>query len=506
MTGDATARVHYFQGQFLHPQDFADEQTYQLALHRRHAIGQHDWGIVAGLELIGDKEGNLYVNPGVAVDRFGRELVLAERQGLPGQVFADRGSDVLDVYLNYNRVGAAASADPAACGDGGADAFYRWHEQPFLTFEVGDDPFADRRQPGGVLPGDRGFDPSRTPPDEPERRWPVFLGQISYHRANTKQPYTVDLAGRPYVGLVGESVAAPSGRATIQVGSERKGDRNRFAVFVPEAETATTAGQPRLAIIEDGTVGIRGDTTLTGNLTVLDHAIELQAGAKHPAGRHPAQLYHLANDSQQELRIEMAAPGAAGPHQVVIGAWSKTTDPTGGQKEQFNPCLTVANDCTVTIHGNLVVEGTIDDNALAPATITRVDAGLSDEAKRLAGASFTSGVTGGGALLGAVYKSPFPPPPAILASPAAVMAAAPEEGMLAAATTVAASQDRLETFARLLRAEHPDTADRLRQALQPPAAPASGEPPTNQDTSAERPPNRNGKNRGAPAEGEGGSS
>ena len=65
-----------------------------------------------------------------------------------------------------------------------------------------------------------------------------------------------------------------------------------------------------------------------------------------PANAPLPQIYRVGTD----LRVEM---DAAGTHQFVVGTWSADDD-------QFRPCLTITNDGTVTVHGDLVVEGTTD--------------------------------------------------------------------------------------------------------------------------------------------------
>lgn len=442
---DGIGRVNYFPQQFLRSKDFVAEQSFHLAAHRRHNIGQHTWGIAVGLQLTKDDEGRLYVEAGAAVDGFGRDIVLAQRQQIGTEVFAERDSDVLDVFLNYNRIGSDETPEGyAGCGDGGAESFYRWQEQPFLTFMVPPVPPVDRRNPPDVSRLDASFDATRVPPDEPERRWPVFLGQISVDRANEADPFTVDLAGRPYVGLVGEMVSAPSGRTRVQVGAERPNDPNRFAVYVPEAETKTTKDQPRLAIDKDGNADLLGDTTLRGDLTVDGHAVTFESGPKSDNDGHP-RMYHVevADDGgpHHELRIEMVDKSVRN-QEVVIGTWS-------AEDSQFIPCLTISNnDCTVTVHGDLVVEGLTEGFD----TNNVVDAGLGEEAQRLVTSSFASGIIGANALLSDVYRSPF--------------GGVPDGVLLSAATAFArASPQQRDMIAHLLKTQHPDTAAALRVAL-----------------------------------------
>ena len=415
MTGDAIPRVHYFERQVLRLQDFVDEQGHHLSVHRRHNVGHHVWGIVAGLWLRFDEEdGALYVEAGAAVDGFGRWLVLPLRQALGREAFAARDSDVLDVYLNYNRSGSdQAPSGYAGCedpGDTGERPFYRWVEQPYITMEVPGPPPVDHRRPDRVATDDLGFQATRLAPDEPERRWPVFLGQVKLDRANQAKPFDTDSTGRPYAALVGEAVYAPSGRAAVQIGAELPGDPNRFAVFVREQnQRPGDPIQPRLAIQQDGTHLLRGNATVHGNLTVQRHAVEFEAGPERALGDPPWRIYHVGTDedAEHELRIEMARPPDGQPpegdNQVVIGTWTKPPGEEGGQ-EAFQACLTVADDCTVTVHGNLVLE----NPPRYSGTDKLVDAGLGPDAKNLVLAAALSGVTGSGALVGPGTRAPSP--------------------------------------------------------------------------------------------------
>lgn len=401
---DAVSRVNYFGEQFLRTQEFVDEQAYHVAMRRRHNIGQHVWGIVSGLELVVE-EGVVYVNAGMGVDGFGREIVLRARQPLPAGVFADTGSDTLEVWIEYDRVGSdPAPSGYAGCGDEDGAPAYRWQERPLVTLEVPDPAFTDRRRPETVAPGDVAFVPFRTPPDDPLRRFPLFLGQI-LAPVKAGDPPTLDLNGRPYVGLVGDSVRDPADRAWIQLGAQDDDDPNAFAVYVRVDDPQARYDEPRLAVLRDGSVELDGDTTVTGDVTLRGSALVFGEGPERAADDRPWRTYHVhdAATDTHELRIEMARPapgGTLGTNRVVVGSFAK--DPDGGPPA-FHACLTISDDGTVTVHGDLVVTGRIF------AAGGEAGAQLSAQARQFIASSFLSGVGGGSALLDRLYKSPLRP-------------------------------------------------------------------------------------------------
>jgi hypothetical protein len=453
MSNHGMARVHYFERQFLRTQDFTDEQAYHLTMRRRHNIAHHTWGIVHGLGIVVDKEGGLFVQAGMAIDGYGRELIIPEQQSLSTGAFVEKGSDVLEVWLVYDRVGSdRVPKGYAGCGDDADPPFYRWQERPLIRLDVPDPAFTDRRRPKSVPEGDWTFAPSRALPDDPEQDWPVFLGQVRYNPDNPDQPYSVDPADRPYVGLVGEVVAAPSGRARVEIGAESDGDTHRFAAFISGTDPMADI-QPRLEIDNTGRVSIRGDTTVHGNVIMAGRAIEFRAGSVRSPEAPPWHIYHLENtaNGEHELRIEMARPvtgGTPGLNQVVIGSWSP-------EEKQFHPCLTIADDCTVTVHGNLVVEGQIREG-------DRVAAQLSQEARRFLLSGYLTGVGGANVLLENVSRPPVGVEPGTVVR--AAVRLAPEAAMRALVESLEADAEQLAAFGRLVR-ERTGLADRLRQAL-----------------------------------------
>jgi hypothetical protein len=76
----AIKRLHYFNHQFLVEADFTDEQRYHLDMRRRLNRLLHTPGIAQGLEVEKSANKAVTVNPGTAIDRDGREMVLEADQ------------------------------------------------------------------------------------------------------------------------------------------------------------------------------------------------------------------------------------------------------------------------------------------------------------------------------------------------------------------------------------------------------------------------------------------
>jgi hypothetical protein len=93
-------RPRYVEGKLLSAEDFRAEQKYQLERQWQHNRMLHGYGVVVGLEVgveETDKGWQVIVSPGMALDGWGREIVVTEplSANLPG----DRHD--LTVYLKY---------------------------------------------------------------------------------------------------------------------------------------------------------------------------------------------------------------------------------------------------------------------------------------------------------------------------------------------------------------------------------------------------------------------
>ena len=80
-------RPRYFQGEYLGPEDLTAAVDHARWARARHDLGAHAWGIAAGLGLreVPALEGgvDVFVEPGYAVDGFGRPLTVAAPTALP---------------------------------------------------------------------------------------------------------------------------------------------------------------------------------------------------------------------------------------------------------------------------------------------------------------------------------------------------------------------------------------------------------------------------------------
>jgi hypothetical protein len=104
-------RLNFFSGRLLTAEDYQAEQSYWLGKHRSHARHLHGSGVVCGLGVTPSGNGGVTVEPGLAIDGFGREIVVPEARQMsdPRQPIDDRGercaprvdSDLVTICLAY---------------------------------------------------------------------------------------------------------------------------------------------------------------------------------------------------------------------------------------------------------------------------------------------------------------------------------------------------------------------------------------------------------------------
>jgi hypothetical protein len=80
----ALERNRYFTGKHMRARDFAADTRYLLDRHRLHNRLLHGWGIVCGLGVRHHPDDDcrddwIEIEPGLAIDCYGREIVLTEK-------------------------------------------------------------------------------------------------------------------------------------------------------------------------------------------------------------------------------------------------------------------------------------------------------------------------------------------------------------------------------------------------------------------------------------------
>lgn len=170
-------RVNYYERQYLRSYDFAAEQLYHIEMRRRLNMALHLWGIVDGLALLqspplpGEPD-EFYISAGMAIDGYGREIVLAQPYPLTGadlrhNRIASPGLGTREYFLSiaYRR----ELTNPPAAGYRLCDVkdqYTRWEE----SFEIVIRANYQKRQDLGVA------DPLSDDPVSHE--WLVPLGKI----------------------------------------------------------------------------------------------------------------------------------------------------------------------------------------------------------------------------------------------------------------------------------------------------------------------------------------
>jgi hypothetical protein len=129
-------RLKYFTNQFLRQQDFDAEQKYHIEMRRRHNRHLHGWGVVEGLAVRKKGETQIVIEPGVAIDREGREIVLEN------PVTRDLSSFQRNSHTYITIAYGEEMADSDRYSSGGIEDYTRTTESP-LIHEKKDEPATD---------------------------------------------------------------------------------------------------------------------------------------------------------------------------------------------------------------------------------------------------------------------------------------------------------------------------------------------------------------------------
>lgn len=203
-------RLNYYERETLHSFDFEAEQRYHMEMRRRLNQALHLWGIVDGLELcqgvlVEGAPEQLYVHPGMAIDAYGRELVLARPYPLDGDELEKNrinAAGTYKVWIAYDRqLATPPSPGFRVCELG--EQYTRFCEQPRLL--ISNDIVVDETT-APTVEGSLSDDPIKKP-------WPILLGMVRVEIPGGFPTLTdvVTSAGeRRYVGLRAQRLIAPA--------------------------------------------------------------------------------------------------------------------------------------------------------------------------------------------------------------------------------------------------------------------------------------------------------
>src|SRR5215471_12672557 len=208
MATDEIVRLHYYERQYLGAADLEDQQTYLRDMRRRHNLGPHTWGIVTGLMLVeepvaGDPTAvDIFIQPGVAVDGFGREIIVMQPTKLDPALFASFANQQhRQVWIGYDQeLTKQATGGYASCS--GSDQFGRIQE----TFKFFIDPKPPTHQDvmvngkpenptsidlpqnadfiDSVIPADQSVPYQEFPDDNNQPEWLIPLGWVNWDGVN----------------------------------------------------------------------------------------------------------------------------------------------------------------------------------------------------------------------------------------------------------------------------------------------------------------------------------
>jgi hypothetical protein len=272
-------RLHYYERQYLGATDFEAQQAYHRDALRRHLLGPHTWGIVTGLELTQDGP-DVTIEKGLAVDAYGRTIVLLDRMRLSKDRFDLLPFQATPRWLTVSlRYAEESTGDPApgfdTCATG--DAGYRIRETFRVDLTTEQNPVVVAGAPTDPTTVEAdGTLPYQELPEDDRARWTIPIGDVQWQASADPTVPGSFLAVRPdgriYAGAVAASVLAPAGRVVVR-------DRST-APLTPRADLMTVEGALGATGLVTGLDGL--DVTGDVNVT-LDDTTKIVVGVVDPA-------------------------------------------------------------------------------------------------------------------------------------------------------------------------------------------------------------------------------
>ena len=265
------------------------------------------------------------VRPGLAVDGYGRELLLLDRGGVRARVSSIASAPTASTC--GSNIGSSSADDrsaPAECGVNDPRAALPRHRARRDRCHARRRARPTRGARPGV-PATALDEPLLATPDDPRRRWPVYLGRIIMAGPGFRRPDLRDRHRRPRVCRPECGAHRPS-RAMRAASSSAAGRRHEdvkqvgddafryaadpdrdFAVFVPDPDAHDAAADAR--DLWDRTQ-IRGTAEVHGNLVLDGAPLQFPDATRKKRPRptaHPA-IYRASGSRGDELRIDIGVP------------------------------------------------------------------------------------------------------------------------------------------------------------------------------------------------------
>ncbi|MBK9749010.1 MAG: hypothetical protein IPO91_19845 [Chloroflexi bacterium] len=322
-------RVRYRDHQTVRGANLRDDQAYHRAMHRRHLLTAHDWGIVTGLALVASGDDAVVVQPGVAVDLYGRLIVLAEPVAI-------------------HQADLKGFEGPVQIG-------IRYSEQTISASRI--------QETGVVFAATTVLEPKREadyllldPP--PIAAPPLYLGTIILGGESALIQPDNQGAARRYTRFYAGSIINPDERVRVTLDTEAENDSRRFSVATTDL---TSEMQDQLMINRVGDTYFYGEVALKSDQPVTLNSFGLRLEPHAPPETPQAWRMYTAigtegEDTDQhpftELRVELYHPGKLGDpadYRLELGVYGLDEK----NLRVFSPFLTVVANGTVIMRGDI---------------------------------------------------------------------------------------------------------------------------------------------------------
>lgn len=318
MASSGIKRMRYSERQYLRTKDFKDEQYYHVVQRRRHSISHHTDGIAYGLDIqsIQTVDGTdlFVVTPGVAVDKFGREIVVSTTSPLEvNKITAQLGNENIEKKLNVWIVYDARPSNLPSSGYQVCESEEATRTQESYRFIYQDNP------PFNLGGPDTPPVPYVDLPDDPTAWSPVFLGEITWDGNKITE---VDPKERRYIGIVASYIVPPIDQR----------DERTVTVEAKEMKISGLQEGESARLVLDGNAHIRGG--------------EVVFQKKKPSTEDPNVSIRRRDDN--DLLIQLGEDPEAAKARLVIG-----TQDNGHVHEK----VAFTNEGDMTVAQNLAVAG-----------------------------------------------------------------------------------------------------------------------------------------------------